>query len=1611
VTVGRILVNGADHGSGFALDARLVVTANHVIGASDAAALQFETDAGRTLKIEQVDRDVDLDVAVLRVAEDLTEVFAVGRAVQGAKWAVETQPLGNDPRLDGTITVLRRKLQKSPGHFVWVMQLQVEQELGNYGGYSGSPVLLDSPEGGVIGVLDEQVRMRLTAAAVQPPPAANVLYAIPIADVVQRFALHPSVAEKLARRADFYKHIAQPVNFVPRPEVLQTVREALLTARRADPPEHVTQPIVFAFEGMGGTGKSVVARALCDDPLVQAAFSGGILWTTIGLGHPDLVSKLRDWIGALGGTVSQGSLSIDGLRAQLADLLTDRTCLLILDDVWQHTHADAFRVSAPTSCMLLTTRDSDVALALDAQVVHIPLMTDPEALELLARWADDSVQGADPDGAHRVVERLGLLPLAVKLAGTQLRRWSPTEWFERYDEVRDVALLSLRRVEDVHDSLEWTFNLSFEQLDATTKTNYAALSIFRQDEAILEAPIARLWHALGGLPRAAAAEILDDLASRALLDIDEKEQTRTVALHDLLHDFLSKQFVDRRLEAHAKLLDSYRLQPQPSQWHAVADDGYLYDHLVYHLDVLSADEELHRLFSNDRWLHARFSQRGYAYDGYLADLGRVQILSKTEASSQIQADEPPAALADCARWALIQASIVSVAGNFAFDLVARAVETGLWTPERGMSVAATIGHTDRRARMYVSLLRTGSLTASQEQECQRLCLDAVFAIRDDSPRESTLESALDVLPDDMIEYAVTSAVAAADPEFPPAALLITALARLQGEPREDLAQRAVLAVQAMRDDNERVHTFVALIQYLRGRPRETTIERAVDSAHHIAEHKNRAHALAALARVTSTPQKEVLLRSALAAAAEVDDPKEHVYALAAIASASHEQACEAILLSALEMLPQIRDARERAYALKALVPRSQIVVPDRTAQAVAEMPFGQWNVFAMISLLGQTPGASDESQQRHALHAVTELSDERERGWLLSQLAVLLSESLLDDYRAAAHGIGDEMPRIEALIPLAERCGGELRLRIVDDALQAVEHMKPSPWTERDRSGALRGLAPLLTGAQIERALPIALAMDEDSWRSETLAVLAPRLTGALLEQALDPARTIRDHSSQASALAYLAGQVPKDRQPGVVRTVLDIVRSDQISANPRSMAQLLAPLAESVDEEARAIVLELALDWVLRARSEAQSGRDELDPLAVIAPCLTEALRDRCVTSLLSDAFASTPEKGPVDRAGAIEAVAPYLNDTQVERIVHATDGYPLAQRPSIVKVIGPRLAPARAERLIRETFAATQAAPDAWPQLWGLVQLGPLLRSDERDAVMRDRVLEVARALEPEPRRWLVDSLAPYLPIAVHHQALELTSDGTDTWPILHKIVSQAALPGQERQDAQRALLITMATLERGPPPGGVWILEELAPQLETPLVEVALTEVLEFAWDESRSDGLVALAAHLSTQQLVRAFAAARKLEDTDARHAALIALVEHCPDELITLGIEALEAEEEWHPGHVEILKKLAPRLAGDLLDRAVNLSFRAPYFDDQSTALANLLPYVVDQTEVLNALRSIALAWLEIAADPERKEILELFANDSLFQAPVVEPETLAAIAGHIVDICQLWHWP
>jgi hypothetical protein len=627
----------------------------------------------------------------------------------------------------------------------------------------------------------------------------------------------PSVAPT---RHDFYKHIPLPDHFVPRADLTAELRLALLgdafsVALTAEKPKPT------ALHGLGGIGKSVMARALCDLPEVQSAFPDGILWTVLGQNpsEDELRMKLRDWVTAVGGQITENVPTLEKLKSTLVEQLEKKACLLIVDDVWQRQHAEWFKVGGPKCRMLITTRDTEVAKALGADVQPIPLMAMPEAIALLEEWSGGQLKRTSQEIKEWIAQKLGRLPLALKLAGAQLQAEAPEAWLQTFD----VRMLEIGRVEDAQDSLALTFQRSLDQLKPATRQVYAALCIFKEDEPIPEAGVRRLWGEMVGWNDQLTDGELRDLATRALLDLAQVEYPRAVALHDLLRAFMAAELTAKGINAvdlHRTLIDAYRSTQTGTGWHTAPDDGYLYNHLVYHLKATQNYPELKTLFDNHEWLHVRVPQSGYTYEGYIADVMTAwKDFADLETQRQIEAKEEPMAFADCLRYALIRTSLNSLAGNYVPELVVRAVETGLWTARRALSVVANVPDAEQKAKLYTSLLQTGKLSETEREMAAKNGLLTVAAIQDEESRARALGALAPYLAEETRVQALTQGLAAAlaiqDKEHRARAL--AALARhLTGEAREQALTQGLAAALAIQREEARAGALGALARHLTG---------------------------------------------------------------------------------------------------------------------------------------------------------------------------------------------------------------------------------------------------------------------------------------------------------------------------------------------------------------------------------------------------------------------------------------------------------------------------------------------------------------------------------------------------------------------------------------------------------------------------------------------------------------------------------------------------------------------------------------------------------------------------------------------------------------------------
>ncbi|WP_341720348.1 hypothetical protein QQG74_11900 [Micromonospora sp. FIMYZ51] len=180
--------DGRASGSAFLCLPEVAVTAAHVLAGRPAPQIRVRAGGQpAAVPVERVEYAAELDVAVLWLATATARALRTGTGGVDTRWIVTSRPAANDPQLSGRVAATRRDIVNAGGAPVAMLQLDVDQALGDFGGYSGSAVRLRDRPGTVLGVLSEQVHSRQRNAAGRT--ATTVLYAVPIDTVVKRFGL------------------------------------------------------------------------------------------------------------------------------------------------------------------------------------------------------------------------------------------------------------------------------------------------------------------------------------------------------------------------------------------------------------------------------------------------------------------------------------------------------------------------------------------------------------------------------------------------------------------------------------------------------------------------------------------------------------------------------------------------------------------------------------------------------------------------------------------------------------------------------------------------------------------------------------------------------------------------------------------------------------------------------------------------------------------------------------------------------------------------------------------------------------------------------------------------------------------------------------------------------------------------------------------------------------------------------------------------------------------------------------------------------------------------------------------------------------------------------
>ncbi|WP_292776903.1 NB-ARC domain-containing protein [Nostoc sp. NMS9] len=913
-----------------------------------------------------------------------------------------------------------------------------------------------------------------------------------------------------------------PANFVDRPQVTIEIKARLLANT-----SNAGALLISAIHGLGGIGKTTLVTALAHDEDIQKRFSGGVLWATLGQ-EPDILAWLSSWVQALGDNEFR-AINIEATSAHLRSLLHDKAVLLVVDDAWKPDKVKPFLIASSQSQLLITSRRADVADAVGAYLQQLNLMTPAESLELLSKSLEREIEGVEKQEALRVSQTVGYLPIALNLVAARVK-WGIT-WVKLETTLKqEVANLKVLYGARQENSLEATFNLSLKALrdyDEQAWKNFIWLGVLPEDVTIAAPMAVTLWDMES---QDEADERLELLWNDALLQSDSPifiggAEWKGYRLHDLLHDVARSLLIKspptgmglNLLDAHSQLLERYRKKTEKNLWHTLPNDSYIHQNLVWHLEKAGQVEEIHQLLreesqaGNNGWYEVR--EKLGQTEGYITDISRAWELIE---ANWTESPLPQVVSLQC-RYALITASLNSLAANLPNELLVALVKNNIWTPEQGLSYALQNPYQEQKVYLLTKLV--DYLPPDYKEIALQKALATARTIQDESFHAFALAVLVEKLPEllpealtaaraiQIKEYRASALTVLAEklPELLPEALTVAssiqieeyrtdALKALAKKLPAELLPEALTAVRAIQNEEYRASALCALSNKLPELlPEVLTVAKTIQNEYY------RTEALRAL--IDQLPE---LLPEALMAARAIQDEYYHAYALIGLVDKQPE-----LLTEALTAAKAIQDEEDRADALCALADKLPLQLLPVALTAAKTIQYESYRANTLSALANKLPEVLLE-----ALAAARAIQDEE---YCTSALLTVLADKppeLLSKAQVAASLMNDEDHTVN-LCALDDKQPPHLLSK--SKALAAARAIEDG----YSRVNALIALSDMLPKL-LPEALTAARAIQDKEDRADALCILTDKLP-ALLPEALAAAKAIQNENYFVSALRALA--------------------------------------------------------------------------------------------------------------------------------------------------------------------------------------------------------------------------------------------------------------------------------------------------------------------------------------------------------------------------------------------------------------------------------------------------------------------------------------------------------
>jgi hypothetical protein len=809
-----------------------------------------------------------------------------------------------------------------------------------------------------------------------------------------------------------------------------------------------------------------------------------------------------------------------------------------------------------------------VYIVVTQRTVHVPLAVvtprrvlrirakSPENLADIRSYLDAAVAEPDLDA------RLAAAGVSVDSLVQHLVVWSGGVWL-----VLRYVLAELRSGTRRPDDLAWLpvglwqyYAQFWRQWQRAHEDKWSAvdLPLLVTLTAVQEpVPFELLCELSGCLDTDRAAGLIGD-AWRPFLQVQETPEERYTAFHDSLGEFFAgrvntetltsaeRSFVRRMFAAqqaaHERIANRYLTAwgglrdglPGLRGDAVTLDDGYGVRHLVSHLVHASADAVLHGLmeleWSRDdvvdlvdsspaanAWYEVHRARRAFA--GYALDVERAWAYAE-QSPTRPTASDGQRSIALELRYALVAASVNSVAGNVPADLLLLLIDHGLVTTEQGFDLARE--NTDPRTRAEALTTLAPWLTGEMRQEAVREALVSAQLVPDGYWRAGEVLRLVPVAGSDYVEDIARVGNSMSSAYYRD--IVLRALA-VHSQPRSaaptsseatssslNPADPEVLATRY----RERIRHGVATLMIGAG----SDLSSEMDARQHVAASRFvrsprwRAELLTALARTAPQEARGDILRAALgisftvgdrhllsstlgsiagclaelgdvpkalACVSDVHDPEGLAQALFVVAAHTPPSQRVEVAQRALDVTEGIEDAVVRSEMLcRHAVQLAGLVGQDRLERVLASIS-DDWRA-SVLGALAEGVDAGQRQELLTAALAIIAASHEVGRARVITVLIPQLTPALLASACDVVSTIEDPEQHDRATAALAGRLG---RLGDAGPANEAMRTIADPHWLIEAQFNVACGLA---ASGQRDQAAVVAARLASPPWRAEALA-------------------------------------------------------------------------------------------------------------------------------------------------------------------------------------------------------------------------------------------------------------------------------------------------------------------------------------------------------------------------------------------------------------------------------------------------------------------------------------------------------------------------------------------